>query len=67
MNGSGSDDCMVDLSEEVVGAETAAGGPGSVSEQSSQLTEAFLSAATKHGVEAETEKKQASAMEGHGM
>jgi hypothetical protein len=49
---------MVDISEEVAGAETAASGPVSISEQNSQL-----SAATRHGMEAETVNKQASAIE----
>ncbi|XP_021941879.1 ADP-ribosylation factor-binding protein GGA1 isoform X4 [Zootermopsis nevadensis] len=59
VNGSGSDDCMVDISE-VAGVETGASGPGSINEQSSQLTGASPSAATRHGTEAEIVNKQVS-------
>lgn len=57
VNGSGSDDCMVDISEEVGGAETAASSQGSIAEQNNQLAEV-----TRPGLEAETVNKQASAV-----
>ena len=54
---------MVDLSEnvpEVLQEKSSTSGPGSVSEQSSRLPEAFLSASSRHRSEAESAKTEAS-------
>ncbi|XP_069694970.1 ADP-ribosylation factor-binding protein GGA1 isoform X2 [Periplaneta americana] len=55
VNGSGADDSMVDLSEDVAELtheESAASGAGSISEQNSRLAEALMSASTRQGTEA---------------
>jgi hypothetical protein len=61
IDGGGTDDSMVDLSEdvpEVLQEKSTASGPGSVGE--SRLAETFLSASSKHPSEVEVAKTQVS-------
>lgn len=63
MNGGGTDDSMVDLSEdvtEVCREESTTGGPGSSTEQNCRLAEAFVSASARQGSEEDAAKMQAS-------
>lgn len=65
MNGGGTDDSMVDLSEdvtEVCQEESTPAGPGSSNEQNCRLAEAFVSvsASARQGGEEDAVKTQAS-------
>ncbi|XP_033607424.1 ADP-ribosylation factor-binding protein GGA1 isoform X2 [Cryptotermes secundus] len=63
VNGGGTDDSMVDLSEdvtEVCREESTTGGPGSSTEQNCRLAEAFVSASARQGSEEDAAKTQVS-------
>jgi ElaB/YqjD/DUF883 family membrane-anchored ribosome-binding protein len=63
VDGGGTDDSMVDLSDnvpEVLQEKSSTSGPGSLSEQNSRLAEAILSASSRRQSETEAVKTQAS-------
>ncbi|PNF24162.1 hypothetical protein B7P43_G17364 [Cryptotermes secundus] len=68
VNGSGTDDSMVDLSEDVIEVcreESTTSGPGSSTEQNYRLAEAFVSASARQGSEEDAAKMQVSEPSSH--